>query len=113
MRINLDLPDTDNDCVRALEGPINDVIARDLAVGSFYLPQEAAEAEPGLFRSKGVSPPPQDDGLVRIVEITELDRHACGDTHLRSTGEARRISILKVENKGRHNRRFRIGLGQR
>jgi misacylated tRNA(Ala) deacylase len=39
-----------------------------------------------------------------------LDRQACGGTHLASTGTSRPIRILKIENKGRHNRRVRIGL---
>jgi misacylated tRNA(Ala) deacylase len=57
-----------------------------------------------------VTPPPDADGLIRIVEIMDLDRQACGGTHLASTGEARSIRILKIDNKGRHNRRIRIGL---
>jgi misacylated tRNA(Ala) deacylase len=63
-----------------------------------------------MFRSKSVAPPPQADGLVRIVEIAGLDRQACGGTHLASTGAARPARIIKVENKGRHNRRIRFAL---
>jgi misacylated tRNA(Ala) deacylase len=57
-----------------------------------------------------VAPPPSAEGLVRIVEIAGLDRQACGGTHLGSTGASRPIRILKIENKGRSNRRVRIGL---
>jgi misacylated tRNA(Ala) deacylase len=63
-----------------------------------------------VLRSKAVTPPPQSDGKVRIVEIAGLDRQACGGTHLASTGQSRPLCILKVENKGRHNRRVKIGL---
>ncbi|MDU6727924.1 MAG: alanyl-tRNA editing protein, partial [Bradyrhizobium sp.] len=45
-----------------------------------------------------------------IVDIDGLDRQACGGTHLASTARARRIRILKVDNKGRQNRRLRIGM---
>ena len=69
-----------------------------------------AEATAGMFRAKSVAPPLQSDGLIRIVDIEGLDQQACGGTHLASTGHARRIRILKVENKGRQNRRLRIGL---
>ena len=62
-----------------------------------------------MFRSKSVSPPRQEDGMVRIVEIAGLDRQACGGTHLASTGRARPVRILKVDNKGRQNRRIRVG----
>ncbi|MGJ5222177.1 alanyl-tRNA editing protein, partial [Bradyrhizobium oligotrophicum] len=50
------------------------------------------------------------DGMIRIVDIEALDRQACGGTHLVSTAQARRVRILKVDNKGRQNRRFRVGL---
>jgi misacylated tRNA(Ala) deacylase len=47
---------------------------------------------------------------LRVVEIVGLDRQACGGTHLASTGRSRVVRILKIENKGRLNRRIRIGL---
>jgi len=47
---------------------------------------------------------------VRIVEIVGVDRQACGGTHLASTGGSAPIRILKIDNKGRHNRRIRFGL---
>jgi Ser-tRNA(Ala) deacylase AlaX len=37
-------------------------------------------------------------------------RQACGGTHLASTGCGRPMRVLKIDNKGRHNRRVRIGL---
>ena len=69
-----------------------------------------AQAEHGLIRSRSVAPPPTPDGTIRIVEIAGLDRQACGGTHLGSTGASVPVRILKIENKGRHNRRIRIGL---
>lgn len=110
LRIDLDLPDVDNDRLRALEGPINDAIARDLRVRDQMMGFAAAQSQPGLFRSKAVAPPVQPDGKVRIVEIESLDRQACGGTHLASTGLARPVRVTKVENKGRHNRRMRLAL---
>jgi misacylated tRNA(Ala) deacylase len=52
-----------------------------------------AAAQPGLLRSN-----------------LGLDRQACGGTHLASTGRSRPLQILRIDNKGRHNRRVRIGL---
>jgi misacylated tRNA(Ala) deacylase len=110
-RMDFDLPDADHDRLRALEAPINDVIRQDLAVRYVYVPMAEAAAQHGLLRSKSVTPPPGDDGTVRIVEIVGLDRQACGGTHLASTARSRPLRILKIDNKGRHNRRVRIGLG--
>ena len=109
-RMDFDVPGADNDRIRALEAPINDIIAQDVAVTFGYVPLEEAQAQHGLIRSRSVAPPPTPDGLIRIVEIVGLDRQACGGTHLTGTGGSPPIRILKVDNKGRHNRRVRIGL---
>lgn len=109
-RIDFDLPGADNDRLRALEPAINDAIRQDLAVRQAYVAADLAAAEPGLLRSRSVAPPPQADGTIRVIEIAGLDRQACGGTHLASTGESRPVRILKIDNKGRHNRRMKIGL---
>ncbi|HET8575807.1 MAG TPA: alanyl-tRNA editing protein [Methylomirabilota bacterium] len=109
-RMDFDLPDADNDRLRALEPAINDVIRQDLPVRYSYVPMDEAAAQPGLLRSRSVAPPPGPDGTIRIVEIVGLDRQACGGTHLGSTARSRPVRILKIDNKGRHNRRVRIGL---
>jgi misacylated tRNA(Ala) deacylase len=109
-RVDFDLPAVDNERVRALEAEINDVIRQDLAVRSHWLPLDRAAAEPGLLRSRSVAPPPSLDGTVRVVEIVGLDRQACGGTHLSSTARSRPVHILKIDNKGRHNRRVKYGL---
>ena len=109
-RIDFDLPDADNERLRAIETTVNALIRQDLVVRQDHVPEAAAFAEPGLIRSRSVAPPPTSDGKVRIVEIVGLDRQACGGTHLASTGASPPIRILKIDNKGRHNRRLRIGL---
>ncbi len=109
-RVDFDLPSADTDSLRALEQPLNDVMQQDLPVRTAFIPYDEAQAVTGLFRSKSVAPPPGPDGLVRIVEIVGLDRQACGGTHLSSTGQARRARIVKIDNKGRQNRRIKVAL---
>lgn len=112
-RMDFDVPGADNDKLRALEGPINDIIRQDVALNFVYVPMHEAHAERGLIRSRSVAPPPTPDGKIRVVEIVGLDRQACGGTHLASTGASPPIRILKIDNKGRHNRRVRIGLAEK
>ncbi|HEY5663726.1 MAG TPA: alanyl-tRNA editing protein [Ilumatobacter sp.] len=107
-RMDFDLPEVDNDRLRALEGPVNDVIARGVEVAQVYVDAADAQRIPGLVRSMSVAPPPTDDGRLRLIDIRGLDRQACGGTHLSNTAQSRRIAITKVENKGRHNRRVRF-----
>lgn len=108
-RVDFDLPGSEADRLRALAGPINDALRANHPVRAFHMPWESASAVPGLFRSRNVSPPRQADGNVRIVEIGDMDRQGCGGTHLASTGESRSVRIIKVDNKGRHNRRVVLG----
>src|ERR1043165_2384896 len=112
-RMDFDIQGADSDRLRALEGPINDLIRQDIPVNFAYVPMHEAQAEPGLIRSRSAAPPPTPAGKARIVEIVGLDRQACGGTHLASTGGSPPIRILKIDNKGRHNRRLRIGLAER
>ena len=109
-RMDFDLPDADNDRLRAAGPALNDTVRQDLPVITTYVPLAAARQEYGLIRNRSVAPPPTPDGQVRIVEIAGLDRQACGGTHLTSTGSSPPIRILRIASKGRHNRRVYIGL---
>jgi alanyl-tRNA synthetase len=40
---------------------------------------------------------PARDGIIRIITIQELDRSACGGTHVRATGEIGPILIRRIE----------------
>lgn len=109
-RMDFDLPDADTERLRALENPINDAIRLDLKVSDSYVLLDDAHSQHGLIRTRSVAPPPTQDGKIRIVEIAGTDRQACGGTHLASTGRSRPVKVLKIDNKGRHNRRVKIGL---
>jgi misacylated tRNA(Ala) deacylase len=98
-RMDFDLPDADNEVIR-----------NAMDVRAYYVGADEAKATQGLIRSLSVAPPPTPDGTVRIVEIGDLDRQACGGTHLTNTAQSRPIRIAKIENKGRRNRRVRIEL---
>lgn len=108
--MDFDLPDVDVDKLRALESEINDVIRAGLEVRTRYVGVDEAARTPGLVRNLSVAPPPTDDGRLRVVEIVGLDVQACGGTHLTSTAESPPIRIMKIDNKGRRNRRVRIAL---
>jgi misacylated tRNA(Ala) deacylase len=110
-RMDFDLSQIDNDRLRALEAPVNEVIERGLAVEAIYVDAAEAAATEGLVRSLSVAPPPTDDGRLRLIDVAGLDRQACGGTHLSNTAESRQFKIGKIENKGKRNRRVRFTLG--
>ncbi len=110
-RMDFDLSQIDNDRLRALVAPVNDIIARGLAVSAVYVDAAEAATTEGLVRSLSVAPPPTDDGRLRLIDVDGLDRQACGGTHLANTAESRAFRIGKIENKGKRNRRVRFSLG--
>ena len=107
-RMDFDLPEVDNDRVRSLEAPVNEVIRRGVPVRAVYVDVAEATPDSGLMRSRSVAPPPTPEGTYRVIDIEGVDRQACGGTHLSDTSQSRPIRITKVENKGRHNRRVRF-----
>ena len=52
--------------------------------------------------------PPTGHGRVRLIEVAGLDLQPCGGTHVRRTGEIGRVEVVKIEKKGRINRRVVI-----
>ncbi len=53
---------------------------------------------------------PSDLTEVRVIDIVGLDRQADGGTHVGSTTEVGRVTITKVESKGKGFRRIRLGI---
>ena len=85
---------------------------RPIAVSS--LPRAEAFEIPDIIRTatKQGAPRwvPEDVKDVRIVDIVGLDQQADGGTHVASTAAVGRISVIKVENKGKGFRRLRIAI---
>ena len=79
------------------------------AVSCRWITDEELDAQPDLVRTLSVQPP-KGAGKIRLLEIEGVDLQPCGGTHLNSTGEVGQVRIGKVENKGKHNRRFNIHL---
>jgi alanyl-tRNA synthetase len=74
--------------VRAAERRANDVVFENRPVRVSF--EEADEAI-------GLRKAPSRSGTLRIITIEELDRSACGGTHVRSTGEIGAILVRKLE----------------
>ncbi len=81
----------------------NRVAARCLEVRVYWLPREEALKIPGIVKLAGRLPPEVD--MLRIVEIPGVDIQADGGPHVRNTCEIGRVSILRMESRGRKRRR--------
>ncbi|MEV4714146.1 alanyl-tRNA editing protein [Micromonospora sp. NPDC049374] len=107
-RMDFNLPEIPPGFKQSLEDAVNAEIAADRKIVVRMLSREEANATPDLVRTQFKAPPelPQ----VRVVDIVGLDVQADGGTHVASTGQIGRVSVTKVESKGRQNRRVRIKL---
>ena len=112
-RLDFDMPDAPDDKA-ALEDALNDLVRRDLPVGTDWIDAAALDANPGLVKTMSVQPP-RGQGRIRLVRIGEgadrVDLQPCGGTHVARTGEIGTLRIGKIEKKGARNRRVYIHLG--
>jgi misacylated tRNA(Ala) deacylase len=111
-RLDFDLPEAPDRT--ALEARLNALIAEDYAVSAHWVDESVLDENPALVRTLSVKPP-RGTGRLRLVQIggddAILDLQPCGGTHVSHTNEIGAVKIVKVENKGRQNRRIVVALG--
>ena len=85
----------------------SELIARDAPVGIQWITDAELDAHPELVKTMSVQPP-RGHGRVRLVSVEDIDLQPCGGTHVAHIGEIGAVSIVKIEKKGRLNRRVRL-----
>lgn len=109
-RLDFDMADQIPD-KETLTAKLNALIQGDHAVTARWITDEELLNSPELVKTMAVKPP-MGLGRVRLIEVVGMDRpldlQACGGTHVARTSEIGPVSIRKVENKGRQNRRVNI-----
>jgi len=108
-RMDFDLPDIPSDFKDRIAAACAAEVAADRAIRVENLPREEAFAIADIIRTATNLLPP-DLEVVRIVDIVGLDVQADGGTHVASTRQIGDIEVVKVENKGKANRRLRVRL---
>ena len=104
----LDFNDPDKEIIKEeLQDRINTLMKENHEITYEYMDRQILESQPELVRTMSVKPP-NIDGELRFVKIGNVDFQPCGGTHVRSTREIGKITIGKIENKGRMNRRVNI-----
>lgn len=86
--LDVDVPTVTPDQVARAERRANEIVFENRPVTVSY--EDAAEAS-GLRKASAR------EGTLRIVSIADLDRSACGGTHVRATGEIGAILIGKID----------------
>ncbi len=92
-----------------IEARLNALVAADHPVRHWWITDEELLAKPELVKTMSVQPP-MGFGQIRLIDIPGVDLQPCGGTHVARTGEIGTVSVLKMESKGRQNKRVVIGL---
>lgn len=109
-RLDFNLPEggLDKDAIAAT---LNRLIAEDHPVGPVWITEEELARQPELVRTMSVKPP-TGTGRVRLLRIEGVDLQPCGGTHVARTGEIGPVRVVKIESKGRQNRRITIAFAE-
>jgi misacylated tRNA(Ala) deacylase len=108
-RMDFNLPEVPSDFKTKLEELVNLELAADRRIETKVLPREDALALPDIIRTQS-NLIPADEAEIRIVDIIGLDVQADGGTHVASTAQVGKLQVVKVESKGKANRRVRVRL---
>jgi len=88
--VDLDIGELSADTVERVEELANTVVIGDR-------PVLIREVDEGALKEFELRRPPKQSGRIRIVEIENFDRSACGGTHVRRTGEVGPIKVHRWE----------------
>jgi len=103
-RIDYNLENFDREVINGCIRKANEIIQQDLLVKIYFLKREEALKIPKITKLANAFPPnvPQ----LRIIEIVGFDIQADGGNHVKTLKEIGEIEVLKMENKGKNNRRL-------
>ena len=103
-RMDFNLEEFDRSKIEAYVDEGNGLIKNDAPVKTYFLDREEALKLPEMVKLAEAVPPA--DEKLRIVEIAGIDRQADGGLHVANLKEIGKIQLLKLENKGKTNRRL-------
>jgi misacylated tRNA(Ala) deacylase len=107
--MDFNLPEVPPGFRDAVEAACNTEVSAGRRIDVRVLPRDEAFAIPDIIRT-ATNLVPAEVKEVRIIDIVGLDQQADGGTHVASTRQIGRVSVLKVESKGKANRRVRVRL---
>jgi misacylated tRNA(Ala) deacylase len=108
-RMDFNLPEVPADFKVRLEELVNAEVVANRRIDVRVLEREEALALPDIIRTQS-NLIPADEQEIRIVDIVGLDVQADGGTHVAATKQIGKVTVVKVESKGKANRRVRVRL---
>ncbi|MBI2542767.1 MAG: alanyl-tRNA editing protein [Candidatus Aenigmarchaeota archaeon] len=108
-RLDFNLETFDKEMISRLIQDANKLIKQGAEVKSYIMKREDAMKIPGVIKLAEALPPAISE--LRIVEIVGIDRQADGGNHVKNLNEIGSIEVVKMENKGKDNRRLYFTVG--
>jgi misacylated tRNA(Ala) deacylase len=102
-KLDFNLPKTDREIFEDTVAKANNEVGKGTALKIYFLDRTEALKVPGIVKLAERMPPQVKE--LRIVEIPGIDVQADGGPHVNNTREIGEIILLKIENKGRTQRR--------
>ena len=85
---------------------INELINKDYLIHISSITDKELDDNPDLVRTMAVKPP-RGSGKIRMIRIgDDIDFQPCGGTHVGKTSEINHVKSVKIENKGKMNKRI-------
>ncbi len=109
-RFDFNLEKLDREKIESLIEETNEKLKEGAEIKIYTLLKEEAMKIPGIVKLANAFPP--DLKELRIVEIVGIDTQADGGPHVANTKEIGEIKLIKLDNKGKNNRRIYFTLGK-
>ncbi len=110
-RFDFNLENFNREAFDQVVAKVNGLLLQDIRLKIYSLPRDEALKLPGVVKLAGALPPSIEQ--LRIVEIPGIDLQADGGTHVRNLKEVGQVQIIKLENKGKSNRRIYFTLSNK
>ena len=102
-KLDFNLPKTEREIFEDAVAKANSEVGKGIALKTYFLERTEALKVPGIVKLAERMPPQVKE--LRIVEIPGIDVQADGGPHVNNTREIDEISLVKIENKGKTQRR--------
>jgi misacylated tRNA(Ala) deacylase len=103
-KLDFNLPRTDREVFEDAVAKANLEVQKKTTLKIYFVNRDEALKIPGVVKLAERMPPDVKD--FRIVEIPGIDLQADGGPHVNNTGEIDEISLVRIENKGKTQRRL-------
>jgi len=102
-KLDFNLEKTEREVFEDAVRKANEAVQKEIQLKVYFLDQSEALKMPGIVKLAERMPPQVKE--LRIVEVPGIDLQADGGPHVNNTREIGEITMLRVENKGKTQRR--------